>query len=1483
MDAAGLNIEQEENRFVSAGSNVVANSSNQSLLDTDDVGFVEFVRATQEDVVVRALNGRNAGSSCTFNWRTGLLKLAPPGQGVGSIQYRIRMVSAAHAEIIQCRDSDANWSPQMADMIGKFAQINDICQGCCVSALVMGYGVKRWRRELLERVPVNRAGVPMALGLRSISHRFYCGRRLGRCIFPVSYAQCGPDDGPQCLDCEGYTATNPPIEDLHVGARVRLSAERIRVMKADELKQHFLSREEGIILETMPRYYVVAPVRDFFTRMNYPRDHLDVVQDADLALCNIPTASPVSEFVSAAELHKDALTNCLMYPPAAIAGQCIPEEIEDKMMNNHRDRNPPALSGLVRILEMPALEAETLHGAMWQHQRLQLVVGKCGLVVASSECSSANDIDSGTYYNVNVDGSVLRLNYMAIDGGAIVDEADTAAEATGSLLGSRKSSFQVGEYVRIASLSAAVARSMQERKSDAVPTPRYPVSVWFQSMASHLGHEGTIVHIGFDGFIRVEINGIVHLWVPELIETISHAPECFEEHVEERRIAFAVQDKNSAALECHDAGSPHDAHDDIMDRTRSVRDAVSDKCDLLLRLGQLDYRSNDFKADLRQADLRRWELSLITAITGAAPHFANRLLWLGLCECPSLHLDYAISAFYDYGDQWGFDAVLGAELPAWWSEAAPASGARAASEEAVSSVQEATGLSRESAASLLARFSSCSPESNVSEAVMFYCEHSERSELHVRTDSWIRKRCTALAERYRNDWQQFREQRPASAQAQYAAYELKKLESRLMWLDELLDWRFRQRNQLLEMIVSRSCQTQSLARWNVIEARTQSLILADLDWECKRLRIKNVDGLTDDIHENVAELAGGLSLFIDEFYARSEGLHKMQIDQTKQIYGIVKQDKNRRWLTRSLRAMQWYEGGRETRQELFIPQSSNCKDDDDAVFSIGAQESILNKLGELQKQVLLPSLRGPGAPSGLLDSLLTWAVGKPAMLFCIRPTVPQSKPQSRQLSRPSPTHTTDTHSSDKISRNFCADFSSWFRRVFAWREEVSKHYRLDVQLSLLQCRLDCWLARELARCYHLAQIRSSAVHPSLIEVIISDFAGRDEVMQSWLLLQLQRRSRGEPDYFSRSAIRWHGWMLEVLESQQRQSLWLDSSSILPLHLQELRQWRGVVGERGHYPVPRARANRNFRLQYLLLSPLCCQDGEEGGLRRSGLGKVENENSGESAGEELKLQPRIEFLIAELEKVKSHALGGAASQLLDPAGQRATALGEQRFSVFCQFSSRVIQWAETHQLHLCEFESNEMETTMQRQLALKMRTWLLKELEWRHLVESQQRGSASPAEDLLERDAEIHSWVVQQLSMREEYHCTEQQRETERGSGEWVIVHRKLDYWWQCWVLSVLEAAQLEQEQRRCVYRESLSLSEGSNPTKLSEPSSNTDTTTPGLPTVAVSTTTTSISAISEVEVAVTRTAQILDSELSSPTSSSLAGIEDFEKVCIYLY
>jgi hypothetical protein len=52
--------------------------------------------------------------------------------------------------------------------------------------------------------PLNRAGVVMKFSGQT--GRFYCGRRLGVALIPGSDGQCGPNNGPQCVDCKPSAA-----------------------------------------------------------------------------------------------------------------------------------------------------------------------------------------------------------------------------------------------------------------------------------------------------------------------------------------------------------------------------------------------------------------------------------------------------------------------------------------------------------------------------------------------------------------------------------------------------------------------------------------------------------------------------------------------------------------------------------------------------------------------------------------------------------------------------------------------------------------------------------------------------------------------------------------------------------------------------------------------------------------------------------------------------------------------------------------------------------------------------------------------------------------------------------------------------------------------------------------------------------------------------------------------------------------------------
>ena len=52
---------------------------------------------------------------------------------------------------------------------------------------------------------VNSAGCPIKLGSGDL---YYCSRRLGVGAIPGSDGQCGPNNGPQCSDCRGFTRTS---------------------------------------------------------------------------------------------------------------------------------------------------------------------------------------------------------------------------------------------------------------------------------------------------------------------------------------------------------------------------------------------------------------------------------------------------------------------------------------------------------------------------------------------------------------------------------------------------------------------------------------------------------------------------------------------------------------------------------------------------------------------------------------------------------------------------------------------------------------------------------------------------------------------------------------------------------------------------------------------------------------------------------------------------------------------------------------------------------------------------------------------------------------------------------------------------------------------------------------------------------------------------------------------------------------------------
>jgi len=60
----------------------------------------------------------------------------------------------------------------------------------------------------------NKAGDKMNVGKGTGALNYYCGKELPRALrnlMPSNDGRCGPDNGPQCPNCNGYTKTKSKI------------------------------------------------------------------------------------------------------------------------------------------------------------------------------------------------------------------------------------------------------------------------------------------------------------------------------------------------------------------------------------------------------------------------------------------------------------------------------------------------------------------------------------------------------------------------------------------------------------------------------------------------------------------------------------------------------------------------------------------------------------------------------------------------------------------------------------------------------------------------------------------------------------------------------------------------------------------------------------------------------------------------------------------------------------------------------------------------------------------------------------------------------------------------------------------------------------------------------------------------------------------------------------------------------------------------
>ena len=111
------------------------------------------------------------------------------------------------------KSTSSNFSEDISGLIlsadgGKFTFAdNDNIQSICVD-LGQLQNISSVSAQFATASPVNRAHEPIHLA--EASGCYYCGRHFGLEIIPTNSGFCGPDDGPQCPDCDGITAENPP-------------------------------------------------------------------------------------------------------------------------------------------------------------------------------------------------------------------------------------------------------------------------------------------------------------------------------------------------------------------------------------------------------------------------------------------------------------------------------------------------------------------------------------------------------------------------------------------------------------------------------------------------------------------------------------------------------------------------------------------------------------------------------------------------------------------------------------------------------------------------------------------------------------------------------------------------------------------------------------------------------------------------------------------------------------------------------------------------------------------------------------------------------------------------------------------------------------------------------------------------------------------------------------------------------------------------
>ena len=92
---------------------------------------------------------------------------------------------------------------------------------------------------------LNKANVPVSLGTGSGKSNYYCGRFLGREAIPQSDGRCGPNNGPQCDDCKGFTKSAPPpkVAEPHMcrnGFVMHVSNKPTKVIKPGDFEPRII-------------------------------------------------------------------------------------------------------------------------------------------------------------------------------------------------------------------------------------------------------------------------------------------------------------------------------------------------------------------------------------------------------------------------------------------------------------------------------------------------------------------------------------------------------------------------------------------------------------------------------------------------------------------------------------------------------------------------------------------------------------------------------------------------------------------------------------------------------------------------------------------------------------------------------------------------------------------------------------------------------------------------------------------------------------------------------------------------------------------------------------------------------------------------------------------------------------------------------------------------------------------------------------------